>query len=255
MITPEQIKTLSDKFQIDQFSILREYIQLIFLKYLYQIKESQRIWFKGGTAIHFLFGSFRFSEDLDFTVTMDTATTKRVLNKAMEGVSSEIEGIEMVNKGIRNHSLTEILKYDKGLKFPLTIKLDFSLREKPISSQASPIETVFPISPYPLVTHMNAEELMAEKIRALIMRRKGRDVFDLWFMLSKEIKIREDYIKNKMLWCRKKYDEAELLYAVEKFSEKELELDLKKFLPRQYGTFIKDLKNNVLAKLTKELSS
>ncbi|MDP2933936.1 MAG: hypothetical protein Q8N81_07475, partial [bacterium] len=53
----------------------------------------------------------------------------------------------------------------------------------------------------------------------------------------------------KMLWYKKKYDETELMRAVEKFNDKELELDLRKFLPRQYRTFIKDLKNNVLAKL------
>ena len=91
MMTPEQIKALSDKFQIDQFSILREYIQLIFLKYLYQIKESQHIWFKGGTAIHFLFGSFRFSEDLDFTTTIDTATIKKILHKAIKKAEKAIK--------------------------------------------------------------------------------------------------------------------------------------------------------------------
>ena len=39
MITTDQIKDLSITFQMDEYSIFREYLQLIFLSYLYQEKE------------------------------------------------------------------------------------------------------------------------------------------------------------------------------------------------------------------------
>ena len=67
MITTDQIKDLSIIFQMDEYSIFREYLQLVFLSYLYQEKEASKIIFKGGTALRLLFGSPRFSEDLDFS--------------------------------------------------------------------------------------------------------------------------------------------------------------------------------------------
>ncbi len=48
MITNNQLKQLSRHYQIDEFTILREYLQLIFLSYLYQKKEGKKIFFKGG---------------------------------------------------------------------------------------------------------------------------------------------------------------------------------------------------------------
>ena len=47
MITKDQIKNLSKTFQIDEFSIFREYLQLVFLSYLYQEKYANKIFFKG----------------------------------------------------------------------------------------------------------------------------------------------------------------------------------------------------------------
>ena len=64
MITKEQIKELSKSKRINQDTILREYLQILFLKILYGEKLSQKIYFKGGTAIHLLLGSSRFSMDL-----------------------------------------------------------------------------------------------------------------------------------------------------------------------------------------------
>ena len=47
-MTVLQIETLAKDYSIDTFSIIREYLQLLFLNYLYQQKESDKICFKGG---------------------------------------------------------------------------------------------------------------------------------------------------------------------------------------------------------------
>lgn len=249
MLTEEQIKTLADKFQIDQYSILREYLQLLFLKYFYELKESQNIYFKGGTAIHFLCGSSRFSEDLDFTSLLNVSGIKRLLDQVMQKLNAEISEVKLINTGIKKHALTEIIKYNYGLKHPLTIRLEFSLREKPLTHRISPIETPFPVT-YPVVVHMDTEELLAEKVRALLTRHKGRDLFDLWFLLSKEVKLREDYVKNKLRWYKMSYNFTNLTAAVKRFNEKGLENDLRKFLPKNYRPFIKELKSRTLEKLS-----
>jgi len=250
MITEEQIRNLANKFQIDHYSILREYLQLIFLKYFYEAKESQKVYFKGGTAIHFLYGSFRFSEDLDFTSLITISELRALLKEVLLQMESEAGELELVNLGIKEHALTEIIKYRHGLKHPLTIRLEFSLRERPLTHQISPIETQFPIAPYPLVVHMDIEELLAEKIRALLTRHKGRDLFDLWFFLSKGVKLREDYIENKMRWYKMKYDFSNVVSAVQRYRQEGLEDDLRKFLPRNYRPFIKEIKIKTMEKLT-----
>ena len=85
MITKKQIEDLSKHFQIDEFTIMREYLQILFLTYLYGEKEADKIFFKGGTAIRLLFGSTRFSEDLDFSV-LDTRASILKLVKRLENL-------------------------------------------------------------------------------------------------------------------------------------------------------------------------
>lgn len=72
MITKNQIDFFSRKFKTNESTVFREYLQLVFLNKLYKKEESSRIFFKGGTAILFLWNAPRFSEDLNFTVELDT---------------------------------------------------------------------------------------------------------------------------------------------------------------------------------------
>ncbi len=249
MITQEQIKELAKKFQIDEFSIMREYIQLLFLKYLYEQKKSENIFFKGGTAIHLLYHSFRFSEDLDFTALEIPQKIEKLINEIMIRLEKEIGDLSLSDNASKDNSLSKTIKYQGGFKYPLTIRLDFSFREKPLTRVMSPLETAFPILPYPLVVHIDSEELMAEKVRALIMRKKGRDLFDLWFLLSKNILIREDFMDSKMNYYKKKYTVKDVITAINTFDVKEVERDLGKFLPKNYRSIIKDFKQKVLEKM------
>ena len=75
MITQDQVETLAKKYKINATTIFREYLQILFLQKLYQKTPSQNIFFKGGTAIHLIYGAPRFSEDLDFSV----ALSERIL--------------------------------------------------------------------------------------------------------------------------------------------------------------------------------
>lgn len=79
MITSNQIQALAQQYRIDGFTILREYLQLIFLSHLYANKASKNIYFKGGTAIRLLLGSPRFSEDLDFSTTGSKPQIKQLI--------------------------------------------------------------------------------------------------------------------------------------------------------------------------------
>jgi len=67
MLNIENLEEFTNRYQTDPDNVVREYCQHLFLSYLYQLSGSERLLFKGGTALRVVFGSPRFSEDLDFT--------------------------------------------------------------------------------------------------------------------------------------------------------------------------------------------
>lgn len=249
MITAEQISELAKYFKIDETSIVREYLQLLFLRSFYTLKESQHVFFKGGTAIHFHYGSFRFSEDLDFSTQLSSSRIRQMLEETINDLKNEIAPLELGKTSAQQNSFNSQLKFKYKAPHILTIRLEFSQREKALTKAVSAIETRFPLISYPLVVYLDAEELLAEKVRAILMRSKGRDFFDLWYLLSKGIVLRNDYIQEKMKWCRKSYKSKDLIRAVQQTKEKELYNDLAKFLPKNYRQVITDLKKNILQKL------
>ena len=87
MISPEQVSELAKRWKIDHFSILREYVQALFLFHLFNLKNSEDIYFKGGTAIRLLLNSFRFSEDLDFSSTLSVKPLSQILENAVSGLN------------------------------------------------------------------------------------------------------------------------------------------------------------------------
>ena len=60
MITKNQIHSLAKKNKINETTIFREYLQILFLSDLYSKKQSKSIFFKGGTAMRIIYQSPRF---------------------------------------------------------------------------------------------------------------------------------------------------------------------------------------------------
>ncbi len=81
MITVETIEKLARQSQMSVFpNVVREYFQHVFLSKLYVLPESEQLLFKGGTALRIVYGSPRFSEDLDFSlVSVAHHATKKTL--------------------------------------------------------------------------------------------------------------------------------------------------------------------------------
>lgn len=242
MIDQNVIRERSKEFEIDELTILREYLQLLFLKYFYGQKGSEKVYFKGGTVLRLFLHSFRFSEDLDFTSLLDKNATLSLIKKTILKMEKEAPGIKLNSIKQQKLSLSGRINYKPlGFKYPLTIHLEFSFREKPFTRQTSLLETTYPISPYPLVVHLDFPEILAEKIRALAIRSKGRDIFDIWYLLSKGIKIEWGLVKKKMQYYGKTFTEEDFERKIRDFKTEDLERDLQKFLPKRYRLIIKKL--------------
>ena len=60
------------------------------------------------------------------------------------------------------------------------------------------------------VVVMAKEEILAEKVRAIITRTKARDVYDLWFLLQRNPTIDVDLINEKLQSHHVKYSLTDL---------------------------------------------
>lgn len=256
MITQIQIKELAADFAIDEFTVFREYLQLIFLSYFYQNKKTEKIYFKGGTAIHFFLDSPRFSEDLDFSSEYRREEIKEIIQEVQKELKRELQEAEISLLHQCKDSIRFRLKYKSvNFKYPFTIRIDFTEKEAPKEIVTLPLLTKFPIVFFPIIPHLSAEEILAEKIRALLTRTKGRDLFDLWFLLKKGVVVDFSLAEKKLKEVKKGFDREYLLKKIKNYSLKHLEADLNKFLPQQQRKIVAMLKDFLLEELnSRELS-
>ena len=52
---------------------------------------------------------------------------------------------------------------------------------------------------------LDEEEILAEKVRAIVSRTKARDVYDFWFLLQEKTEINYSLIQTKLALCKKQY--------------------------------------------------
>lgn len=67
MLSKENLEKFTKQKQTSVQNVVREYCQHLFLSFLYQNPGSEKLLFKGGTALRIVLKSPRFSEDLNFT--------------------------------------------------------------------------------------------------------------------------------------------------------------------------------------------
>lgn len=246
MMTKAQVEALSKYYRIDGFSIEREYLQLIFLSHLYQHKKSGEIFFKGGTALRFLYQSSRFSEDLDFTSEYDKRAIEKIIADVKKSIQSELPGlnISILYSG-KNGVRYRIIYKTSDFKFPFVIRLDISVGKRFSPVETTAIVSQFPIVNFPIVVHLSQKEIFAEKIRALLGRSKGRDIYDAWYLFEKGVAFDQKLIKEKMKEVGKVYNKEALLKKIKNFSDKQISQDLAQFLPLSQKKVIPLIKNKL----------
>lgn len=196
MLTLEQIKNF---YQPELWAhsgrrkyILKEYIQLLILEYLTTTPWLRQLVFIGGTNLRLVKGIDRFSEDLDFDC---RGLMQDQFSKMAEGVVTFLNGMGLPAE-TRPHTGQHLTAFRWNIHFPgLLFSLGLSAyREErfliKLEAEDQGIEyatrlgTVsgcglffkFPVPPDSVMCSM--------KISALLNRRKGRDFYDVMFLLS-----------------------------------------------------------------------
>ncbi len=231
MITKDQIYSLAKKNKINETVIFREYLQLVFLNELYSKKQSRDIFFKGGTALHLIYKAPRFSEDLDFTVESGGKSFLNFIWKLFSELSKK-ETVTFKEKKTVAGKRFLLTAEPSALPYETFVNLDFSFREKVLQPQKSIIDTNFPVIFTSYVYHLSKEEIFAEKIRALMTRTKGRDLYDLWYLMSQGARIDKKFVKEKLKYYRLEHiNKDKILGRIKQFSEKDFVLDVRPFVP------------------------
>lgn len=153
--------------------------------------------FRGGTALHKLYLSPqpRYSEDIDL-VQINAGPIKQILQRLGE-VLNFFPNKEVKQKRFNN---TVLFRMESEIppKIQLRIKIEINCFEHftelgyikfPFSVNNSWFSGKAEITTYCL------EELLGTKLRALYQRRKGRDLFDIYYVLSNQIVDIEKLIK------------------------------------------------------------
>ena len=177
--------------------IERDYVLAWFLAGLGKHPLRDRLAFKGGTALRRCwFKGYRFSEDMDFTLTEPT-TLEDILagfNEIFAAVEID-SGVHIDFKGKKReqgrNSHTFFLRYQGPLPAMNDVKVDitidetfcYPLHERPMLRQYDMFND---LPEEPTVNVYSLEEIVVEKITALSDRKRNepRDLYDLWYLLN-----------------------------------------------------------------------
>jgi len=213
MIPKNEIIDVAKERGVQPRIIEKDYILGWMLAAINNLKETQGKWiFKGGTCLKkCYFREYRFSEDLDFTVTdgyqLNALSLQSIIDNAINWIN-QYTGIEILKERKKitiKESLDEQKRYAEIRIYyigPLEQKRNFekiilylsSFEQLFVKPEKRPIlyeysdfdESIFHASSYCF------HELFAEKLRALIQRARPRDLYDVINLYNKRALLDEE---------------------------------------------------------------
>jgi predicted nucleotidyltransferase component of viral defense system len=207
MIPQRNISLLSNRLaraggrRIPEVVLERDYCMAWFLVGLSRSALRDVLAFKGGTALkRCYFGDYRFSEDLDFTLT--TEASLETILAGLEEISTDIQqesGILIryshADRKSHQNSHTFYLAYDGPLPSMSTkeVKVDITISERLVRPlQNRPVLKGYKeyedLPEDATVQVYSLEEILSEKVAALTDRARNepRDLYDIWYLIEQE---------------------------------------------------------------------
>lgn len=235
MLTRQQIQRLAQRHAIGLHAQERDYLQHLILSLLYS--RPQKLIFKGGTALRLAYRGNRYSEDLDFNAPgMDAVGVEKeweavVADLAAYGVEAELRNPWQADVGYSIDLSYRGPLYDGRDRTKGKVRLDANLRQEVVDVQSVLVTSEYDdIRPF-VISVISREHLLAEKVRALLVRGKARDLYDLWLLVNQGVTAPEGLIQTKL----NLYD---LVWSKEAWSagvahvETEWERDLRPLIPQ-----------------------
>ena len=212
----------ADELQLLPTTIEKDYALGWFLFGIARHPELRRWIFKGGTCLKkCYFDTYRFSEDLDFTLPEDAPYERGAIEAALGSLAAwvlDATGIQVPEGGItveeRANKRGEVT-FEARVSFRGPVahegsapRVKFDLTRFELVASETPQRAVFhgysdAPEPSPSVRSYSLEELLAEKVRALVERSgRARDVYDV-VSLRRSTAVAVDVAKARDLTIRK----------------------------------------------------
>ncbi len=185
--------------------IIREYLQYQILQLIYNGPHSEKLTFLGGTCLRIVHGNQRFSEDLDFdNRNLSEAEFGEVsanLQKELIELGYEVEIQSVIRGAYHCYVKFPNLLFQKGLSGHTNEKVLIQLDTEPQDYVYQPTEVIInKFDVFEKISSTPLPLLMAQKCYAVLNRKrnKGRDFFDLAFLMSLQVKPDMTYLKEKL---------------------------------------------------------
>jgi len=247
-----------------------ELLQLLLLDNLYAQSGSERIIFQGGTALRWVYGGMRFSEDLDFVTDLTRTDIERLLAKTYPQVVKACLGQfgrgsaeQQIKEARKSASKTLFVFRPETQRERIAVRLEFEMLQQDLVPKFKQFvlrdlpqvaglmiggQLLLPYTSS-IVLAETAEEILSDKIRALFERKylKGRDLFDIWWLVNRMgVKVHWPTVQRKLSmyqarftparkgdYFRTKEAAAEMIHA--------LDSDLGRYIPQNiFSVYRKD---------------
>ncbi len=194
MIPQAEISKLAFREGMSDKVIEKDYVITWILLALADSDLNNLLAFRGGTALKKIyFPDYRYSEDLDFTLTQEIANDiiLQTLNLSLEKLAKE-QGFQFAVPAEkveeREDSLTAYINFVGPLQARLesrSIKIDFTLSEKVIFPlEAKEIHSPYSDAMIRSFPSYALEEILIEKLCAIIGRTEPRDIYDVDYLFD-----------------------------------------------------------------------
>lgn len=216
--------------------LLREYLQYKILELLVASEHAGKLSFLGGTALRIIYGNTRFSEDLDFDnfglseAEFDLLAGSIQVGLEAQGLRAEMDTVTKNAYRCRIR-LPEILFQNEpsaNLEEKILIQIDFIAHGVPYHPERK-ILNKFDVFTEVSVTPVDI--LLSQKVFASLNRKraKGRDFFDIVFLLS-FAKPNYEYLKLKIGVDTAEELRARMIETSRELDFRELARDVQPFL-------------------------
>jgi predicted nucleotidyltransferase component of viral defense system len=221
-MTKREIENIALEKSVSNATIDKDWVLGHFLNAFYSFENNKNNFvFKGGTCLRkCYFEDYRFSDDLDFTLLradfrIDSQFIHKIIKLAEKNSDIKFHLSEI------NHQMHDDIQqgYEIKIKFwgadhkpnsPIlppsrwqtSIKLDISFTEQ-VNNKPNYCKIIHPYADSYLISEIipayAINEIIAEKLRALIQRNRPRDIYDIWYIMNSNIEIDRSAIKELLL--------------------------------------------------------
>ncbi|MBI1266438.1 MAG: nucleotidyl transferase AbiEii/AbiGii toxin family protein [Cryomorphaceae bacterium] len=185
--------------------ILREYLQCKILEIVFDGPHAEKLSFLGGTCLRLVHGNQRFSEDLDFD---NFGLSEQAFAEVSDNIKDNLskEGYEVETNQVTRGAYHCYLKFPKllfeqGLSGHYEERILIQLDTEAQNFDFDPEWVV--LNRFDIFSRIRTtpiDLLMAQKCYAILNRprNKGRDFYDLVFLMGMDVSPRLTYLKNKL---------------------------------------------------------